>query len=53
MWNAEKRLKAAEKALDNEGNRVIKRRGVTDTMRSTAELVDSKQFEDRDSGELL
>lgn len=38
MWDAEKRLKAAEKRL----------RSITTNMQHTTKLIDTKQFEDKD-----
>lgn len=51
MWNAEKRLKAAEEALDNEAARTVKHRGVTPKMQQTAEATERVRDEDKYLGE--
>ena len=51
MWDAEKRLKAAEEALDNEDARTFKHRGVTPMMRQTAEATERVHDEDEYLGE--
>ncbi len=51
MWDAEKRLKAAEEALDNEAARHIKHRGVTPKMQQTAEATERVRDEDKYLGE--
>lgn len=51
MWDAEKRLKAAEEALDNEAARHIKHRGVTPKMQQTAEATERVRDEDKHLGE--
>ena len=51
MWDAEKRLKAAEEALDNEAARNIKHRGVTPKMQQTAEATERVRDEDKYLGE--
>lgn len=51
MWDAEKRLKAAEEALDNEAARTVKHRGVTPKMQQTAEATERVRDEDKYLGE--
>ena len=51
MWDAEKRLKAAEEAMDNEDARIIKHRGATPTMKWTAEEAERERDEDKSLGE--
>ena len=51
MWDAEKRLKAAEEALDNEADRTVKHRGVTPKMQQTAEATERVRDEDKYLGE--
>lgn len=51
MWDAEKRLKAAEEALDNEVARTVKHRGVTPEMQRTAEEAERSRVEDKMFGE--